>query len=108
MSKEQLGWQLILFCKEKGLRMVHEHKFHPTRKWRFDHYFPELNCAVEFEGIVAAKSRHTTLKGYTGDCEKYNAAAKMGIVVLRYTVLNYKSCFNDLNEIYDDRTPIHH
>jgi len=62
-----------------------EYKFHPTRKWRFDYAIPKFKIAVEIEGGVWVKGRHINPIGYTKDCEKYNAAACMGWVVLRYT-----------------------
>lgn len=73
-----------------------EYKFHPTRRWRFDYYHPETKTAFEYEGIIAAKSRHTSITGYTADCDKYNAAAQMGIKVFRFTPLNYQSIINYL------------
>ena len=66
-----------------------EHRFHPVRRWHFDWAMPDKKVAVEYEGVGGrGKSRHTTLKGYTNDCEKYNAAAVLGWIVLRYTVLS--------------------
>lgn len=69
-----------------GLSYETEYRFHPVRQWRFDYALPDLGVAIEYEG-VKGKSRHTTLKGYTGDCEKYNEAAWLGWTVLRFTVL---------------------
>jgi very-short-patch-repair endonuclease len=65
-----------------------EYRFHPVRKWRFDWAMPSKKVAVEFEGGVAIKGRHTRIIGYTKDCEKYNAAALLGWKVLRYTALS--------------------
>ena len=63
-----------------------EHKFHPTRRWRFDFAWPDKGVAVEVDGGTwGAKSRHTTGAGYEKDCEKLNAAALGGWLVLRYT-----------------------
>lgn len=66
---------------------VREHRFHDKKLWRFDFANLELKLAIEIEGLCAAgqKSRHTTIKGYQNDCEKYNAAALLGWTVLRYT-----------------------
>lgn len=97
--KPNLNILLLIFCRENKLELQQEFKFHPTRKWRFDYFIPDLNTAIEFEGLVSSKSRHTTITGYTGDCTKYNAAVKMGIKVLRYTVLNYTDVVEDLKEI---------
>ncbi len=64
---------------------VREHKFHATRRWRFDFAYPDLKLAIEAEGCVYGMGRHTRGKGYEGDCKKYNAAALQGWTVLRYT-----------------------
>ncbi len=55
------------------------------RRWRFDFAWWEHKLAVEVEGLSFGKSRHTTLKGYQADCEKYNAATLLGWRVLRFT-----------------------
>lgn len=68
-----------------------EHRFHDTRKWRFDFANPEEMIAVEVEGLSRGKSRHTTFAGYRGDCEKYNEAAILGWKVLRFTDKEVKS-----------------
>ena len=44
---------------------------------------PGKKIAIEYEGIVADKSRHTNIKGYTEDSNKYNEAQKLGWKVLR-------------------------
>lgn len=69
---------------------VKEHRFHDTRRWRFDYAFPDIKLAVEYEGIFSGKSRHTTLKGYDGDAEKYNEAVLLGWRVLRVTALSLR------------------
>jgi len=65
-----------------------EYRFAPPRRWRFDFAWQREKVAVECEGIVSAKSRHTTITGYTRDCDKYNAAQLEGWVVLRFTQLH--------------------
>jgi hypothetical protein len=70
------------------VKPVNEFKFHPTRKWRFDCAIPALKIAIEYEGIMGASSRHTRVKGYTGDTDKYNEAALLGWIVLRFTAMN--------------------
>jgi len=54
------------------------------RKWRFDFAWPAIMLAVEIEGGIYQGGGHTTLSGYTKDCEKYNRAAMDGWTVLRY------------------------
>ena len=65
---------------------THEYKFHPERRWRFDHAYVSLKVAVEYEGGIWTGGRHNRGIGYKKDCEKYNAAVKLGWRVLRYTV----------------------
>jgi hypothetical protein len=94
---------LTWVVKQGNVYMMSEYKFHPTRKWRFDfavfHWNGDKLCAIEYEGLNSRKSRHTTITGYTGDTEKYNAAQLEGWKVLRYTALNYKNVLNDLNNL---------
>lgn len=66
---------------------VREMKFLPERKFRFDWAFPPMKLAVEYEGIVSEKSRHTSILGYTRDAEKYSLAAIEGWCVVRVTAL---------------------
>lgn len=44
-----------------------------------------INFAVEIEGGTKGKSRHTSHAGFVADCEKYNAAARLGWRVFRLT-----------------------
>lgn len=75
---------------------VREHKFCETRKFRFDFCAIDKRLGIEYEGLMSAKSGHTTIGGYTSNCEKYNIAQLGGWTVLRYTVLNYKNVSGDL------------
>ena len=70
---------------ELGADMVREYRFHDTRKWRFDYAIPALKIAVECDGGVWGYGRHNRPKGYIKDMEKFNAAAEMGWVVLKFT-----------------------
>jgi len=64
---------------------THEYRFHPVRRWRFDHANPEYKVAIEYEGGIWTNGRHTRGTGYKNDCDKYNAAQLLGWRVLRYT-----------------------
>tara|TARA_R110000868_G_scaffold16350_13_gene73586 strand:+ start:318 stop:725 length:408 start_codon:yes stop_codon:yes gene_type:complete len=99
---EKLSTEKVLFAlhREKKIpQYTSELIFHPTRKFRFDWAIPDLKVAIEFEGIMSNKSRHTTVTGYSKDCIKYNLAACLGWKVLRYTVLNYKDLEQDLMKL---------
>ena len=90
MKKNDLEFMFLI----AGLKPpVPEHRFHPTRKWRFDFAWPDIKLAVEWEGIFSRRSRHTSLIGYAGDCEKYNSAVSLGWRIIRVTA---KTKGNDL------------
>lgn len=92
-AKETIEFTL----KHYKLNVVSEYKFHPERRWKADWYLPDYNTIIEYEGLMAKKARHTTVTGYTKDCEKYNAATLMGIKVLRYTTINFHQLIADLD-----------
>ena len=65
--------------------VVAEHRFHPTRKWRFDYAWPDKMIAFEVEGGTWQNGRHTRGVGYENDCIKYSEAAILGWKVIRAT-----------------------
>lgn len=65
-----------------------EHRFHESRRWRFDYSWPEHRVALEVEGGVWTRGRHTRPLGFLNDCQKYNNAAALGWIVLRVTPQN--------------------
>ena len=68
-----------------GVECVKEYRFHPTRKWRFDYAFVNQKVAIEIDGGVWISGRHNRASGYVKDLEKFNAAAALGWVVLKFT-----------------------
>ena len=68
-----------------GPPLESEFQFADGRKWRFDFCHVASMTAIEIEGGIWSKGRHTRGSGYLADCEKYNAAATMGYVVFRLT-----------------------
>lgn len=80
-------WKRLSKCKEP---IEHDYRFHPVRKFRFDFAFPEHKVAIEMEGGVFKKGRHTRGVGYSKDTVKYNLATCEGWKVLRYTALNLR------------------
>ena len=80
---------LSTMFKVLGLEPLTEYRF-CDRRWRFDYAFFREKIAVEYEGLFSAKSRHTSIKGFINDCEKYNTAAMMGWRVFRITAVNVK------------------
>lgn len=83
-AEEHLANQL----KACGIEFRREYRFHPVRRWRADFFIPPV-ILVEVEGVSYARgqraTRHQFGRGYEEDCIKYNAAAKRGFVVLRFT-----------------------
>jgi hypothetical protein len=72
--------------EDAGLPMpVAEHRFHPTRLWRFDYAWPAQKIALEVEGGIWTGGRHIKPAGFIADLEKYNAAAVLGWRILRLT-----------------------
>lgn len=86
MSKRShIEQRLFWLIQDEGLPLPQlEYRFHPERKWRFDQAWPHLKLAVECEGGIWSRGRHTRGIGYIADCEKYNAAALAGWRVLRF------------------------
>ncbi len=85
-----------------------EYRFDKERKFRFDFALPELKIAIEYEGTMSEKSRHTNVVGYSKDCEKYNIATIQGWKVLRYTALNYINSATDLRQLLNVNVGLSH
>ena len=87
--------ELLMILKSTGYKVLTEHVFHPTRKWRFDYALPEIKVAVEYQGhsgfVGKGSSGHSTIKGLTNDCEKSNAAQSLGWRILSFTALHFRA-----------------
>ena len=97
-EKDYIGWNLLYWTNKNMVTLEEEFKFHPERKWRFDWAIESMKLAIEYNGIMSEKSRHTTISGYTGDMNKINAAQAMGWRIIQLTPLNYKDLFTELNK----------
>ena len=62
---------------------VREHRFHASRKWRFDFAWPAQLFAVEVEGVTYEGGRHQRVEGFIADLVKYEAAMLDGWTVYR-------------------------
>ncbi|MBU7576482.1 MAG: hypothetical protein KAF40_00325 [Flavihumibacter sp.] len=98
-EKDWISFNLQYWCNQQAVGLEHEYQFNPNRKWRLDWAIPSLMIAIEYEGVMSEKSRHTQAVGYTNDTNKYNCAQSRGWRVLRFTALNYKSLITELNKI---------
>lgn len=68
-----------------------EYRFHPERRWKFDHAWPHVKIALEIEGGAWINGRHTRGAGYIRDMEKYSEAAILGWRILRVTPQQVKN-----------------
>ena len=68
-----------------------EYKFHPERRWKFDHAWPHAHIALEIEGGAWINGRHNRGAGYIRDMEKYSEAAILGWRILRVTPQQVKN-----------------
>lgn len=74
---------IIRLWEAQGLpRALAEHRFHPERKWRFDFAWGEPRVAVEVQGGIWTKGRHTRGAALLKEWEKLNTAAALGWRVL--------------------------
>ena len=64
---------------------IREYKFHPSRRWRFDLAFIDHKLAIEIEGGVWIRGRHTRGSGFISDMDKYNNAVLLSWYMLRFT-----------------------
>lgn len=64
-------------------RLNREVKFNSERKWRFDFAHPASKVAIECEGGVWSRGRHTRGGGFVSDARKYAEAQMSGWIVFR-------------------------
>lgn len=88
--------QLQEWCEVKGYTLLIEHKFSEYRKFRFDFAIKEIMTGIEYHGLNSEKSGHTTLLGFTKDQDKANLAQSEGWKVLSFTILNYQTVIEQL------------
>lgn len=86
MQKAEITDLFTSICKsDLHVECVKEYRFHPVRRWRFDYAIPDKKIAIEIDGGVWNYGRHNRASGYVADMEKFNAAASLGWVVLKFT-----------------------
>jgi len=93
------AFKIEMILKNLGVQYVKELKFSEKRRFRFDFAIPFYRIGIEFDGIISTKSRHTSITGFSRDCEKTNLATIEGWKVLRYTALNYGNLEQDLKQL---------
>lgn len=86
-SKRPLaGYSIDSLCRAMRLPVpVGEHRFHPTRRWRFDWAWTEQKVALEIDGGIWVQGRHTRGSGRARDMTKFSEAAIFGWRILYCT-----------------------
>ena len=85
-ARSHLEELLAIELRSRGLASFErEWRFAPPRRFRFDFAWPAERLAVEVEGGIHMRGRHTRAAGYESDCAKYNLAVLCGWRVLRFT-----------------------
>jgi very-short-patch-repair endonuclease len=75
-AKARCETQFLL--RWQGPAYVTEHRFHPTKRWRFDYAWPDAKVALEIEGGIFTRGAHVRPRGIADDIDKANAAAHLG------------------------------
>lgn len=84
--RSQLEIEMLWNIRFVGLPAPEEeHRFAPPRRWKFDFAWPKFMVALEIEGGTFQGGRHNRAEGFEKDCEKYNAAAIDGWLLIRAT-----------------------
>jgi len=93
-QKADIEFKLMIL----GLKFEKEVAAIPGRRFKFDWAIKDWMIAIEYEGLMSKKSRHTTIGGYSKDTEKYNLAQINGWIVLRYTALTVHQMSDQIAE----------
>ena len=78
-----------------------EVRFDCLRRWRFDYASQSRRIAIEIEGGVYSRGRHTRPTGFLNDIEKYNAATLQGWRVLRCTPQTFTTLLTQVRSFQD-------
>lgn len=82
----------LALLKQNGLpEPVPEFRFDPVRRWRIDWAFVDQRVALEIEGGIFVRGRHSRGLGMLKDMEKYNELAARGWRLIRTTPGNLYS-----------------
>ncbi len=105
MTKGELAFTALAnWCRVNGYPVpVPEHKFHPTRKFRFDAAWPDLKLGLDIQGSLWKMGGHNTGSGLSKDCEKFCLAAVMGwrVMPCTYPQFNGGQVYEWLKVVFD-------
>lgn len=74
---------LLLLRAERLPLPEREYQFASPRRWRFDYAWPDYTVALEREGGIWIRGRHSRGQGFERDCQKYAEAVLLGWRVFR-------------------------
>ena len=88
MAKSDLEGAFALWLRQRDntdiAPPVRQLRFAPPRRWLFDFAWPAQRVAVEIDGLVyGGRGGHQTVDGVLKDCEKHEAALRLGWRVYR-------------------------
>lgn len=89
-----------LHCQAYRIPVEREYRF-CARRWRLDFALVDKRIGIEVEGGTWTNGRHSRGSGYERDLDKYNALAKMGWIVFRYTtaMVTNGTAINEILEV---------
>lgn len=101
MNQKMLDQQWNVYGIESP---IPEWRFHPVRRWRLDYFWPKHKVAVEINGGIWSRGRHTRGGGFLGDMTKLNYAQQMGIRVFQFTPQELKNgiCQTFMKNVFED------
>jgi len=77
------GVMFPALCRAHALpEPVAEYRFAPPRRWRFDWCWVDQKLALEVQGGIFTRGRHTRGPALLKEFEKLNAAARLGYRVM--------------------------
>ena len=76
-----------------------EYRVIPSRRWRFDYAYPDLQIGIEIHGGIWIRGGHTRGSGFIKDREKFNRAACAGWLVLEFPIVTTDTLPDDCVEM---------
>lgn len=91
--------------KYPEIKWEREVRLSKKRRFRWDFFHPDSLVAVEIQGGIYIKSKHSTGQGITRDCEKLFLASEMGVAQFNLTpqMIGNKEYMNRLYEAIQKR-----
>jgi len=89
--------EMAVLLKQNGYKFEQQYRF-CERKWKFDFVLKPIKrkIAIEINGGIWIKGKHTYGQSYIKDLEKLNQAQLLGWKVLQYTPENLTDVLKDL------------